>query len=69
MTYEERIKTKKQIADAINNARLDITKTYTRGQAVAAVTTFLYRLYDFYELYDEKEIHAISLASLLSKIC
>lgn len=69
MNSEERIKTKKQIADAIHNAKLDRTKMYTRGQAVAAVTTFLYRLYDFYELYDEKEIHAISLASLLSQIC
>lgn len=69
MNSDERIKTKKQIADAINNARLDKTKTYTRGQAVAAVTTFLYRVYDFYELYDEKEIHAIALAELLSKIC
>lgn len=56
------------LANAVMNARLSRAVSYTRGQAVEAVTRYIYRLYDYYAVYGEKTMRSDELAELLSNI-
>lgn len=69
MSNEERTEKRKILGNAISNSRLEQDYKYTRGEAVAAVTSFLYRLYDYYDIYNEKTISGLDLALLLANIC
>lgn len=65
---EERNARLQVISESILNARLSRGVNYTRGQAVEAVTRYIYRLYDYYSVYGEKTIRPDELAELLSNI-
>lgn len=54
MTHEERNNTLSIVSDQIRNAVLNKGAHYTRGEAVVAATRYIYRLYDYYNVFGEK---------------